>query len=175
MCILQSERLNLRPPRPWDIQDIAVWLGDFEVARMTARVPYPYTEDHAEEFLARAPDGRHIFVIERRTDQRFVGMVGLHPDGEAFGLGYWLAKPYWGQGFATEAAGRMLHYAFTHMGLETVRAGWFSDNPASGQVLAKLGGRHAGSKMRYSLARGADVLCHDMLLTGSRFLSKTAA
>jgi RimJ/RimL family protein N-acetyltransferase len=175
MCILESERLNLRPPRPWDMEDMAVWLGDFDVSRMLARVPHPYTEDHAEEFLAMAPDGRHVFAIERRADGRFLGMIGLHPGDGGHEMGYWLGKPYWGQGYATEAAGRMLHYAFGHVGLDTVRARWFHDNPASGHVLAKLGGRHGGSKMRFSLARGTEILCHDMLLTRGQFLSKTAA
>jgi RimJ/RimL family protein N-acetyltransferase len=175
MCILQSERLNLRPPRPWDIQDMAVWLGDFDVARNLARVPHPYTEDHAEAFLAMPPDGRHVFVIERRADGRFLGMIGLDPGRAGYEMVFWLGKPYWGQGYASEAAGRMLHYAFTHLGLESVRAGWFIDNPASGQILAKLGARHAGSTRRFSRARGGEVLCHAMRLTRSHFLSKTAA
>ena len=52
MCILESERLILRPPGPRDIQSITVWLGDYDVARMTSRVPHPYNEDDAEAFLA---------------------------------------------------------------------------------------------------------------------------
>ncbi|HEY0266686.1 MAG TPA: GNAT family N-acetyltransferase [Rhizomicrobium sp.] len=173
MCILESERLILRPPRPTDIESMAVWLGDFEVSRMLARIPHPYTEAHAEEFLASPPDGRHVFVIEREAC--FVGMIGLHPRGQDYELGYWLARPYWGQGYATEAVARMLFYAFDHMGLDAVRAGWFHDNPASGHVQAKLGGRHAGSNLRFCAARNAEILCHDMLLTRAEFLRKQAA
>ena len=175
MCILESERLNLRPPRPWDVQDIAVWLGDPAVSRMLARIPHPYTEEHAEDFLALPPDGRHVFVIEAKPDGRFLGMIGLHPDGEGYELGYWLGKPYWGLGYASEAAARMLAYGFETLGLETVRAGWFLDNPASGHLLAGLGGRHNGSRLRFCAARNADVLCHDMLLTRANFLRKQAA
>jgi RimJ/RimL family protein N-acetyltransferase len=175
MCILESERLNLRPPRPWDVQDIAVWLGDPAVSRMLARIPHPYTEEHAEDFLALPPDGRHVFVIEAKPDGRFLGMIGLHPDGEGYELGYWLGKPYWGLGYASEAAARMLAYGFETLGLETVRAGWFLDNPASGHLLAELGGRHNGSRLRFCAARNADVLCHDMLLTRANFLRKQAA
>jgi RimJ/RimL family protein N-acetyltransferase len=175
MCILESERLILRPPRPWDVTDMAVWLGDLEVSRMLARIPHPYTEEHAEEFLALPPDGRHVFVIERKSDQRFLGMIGFHPSDGGYEMGYWLARPYWGQGYATDAVSRMLVYAFDQMGLDVVRAGWFHDNPASGHVQAKLGGRHAGSKLRFCVARNAEILCHDMLLTRADFLRKQAA
>jgi len=66
-------------------------------------------------------------------------------------------------------------YAFETVGAASVHAGWFADNPASGHVLAKLGARHNGSKMRECRARGIDVLCHDMLLTRADFLRKQAA
>jgi len=56
-----------------------------------------------------------------------------------------------------------------------VHAGWFYDNPASGHVLAKLGARHDGSRMRECRARGIKVLCHEMLLTRADFLRKRAA
>jgi len=174
MCILESERLILRPPWPTDIEAMAVWLGDYDVASMTARIPFPYSEEHAEEFLAMPPDGRHVFVIERK-DGVFLGMTGLHPDGDGFEFGYWLGKPFWGFGYATEAARRLVAHAFERFGVDAVRAGWFADNPASGHVLVKLGARHNGSKMRDCRARGRAVLCHDMLLTRADFLRKQAA
>jgi [ribosomal protein S5]-alanine N-acetyltransferase len=174
MCVLESKRLTLRPPRPADIEAMTVWLSDYDVASMTARVPHPYNEEHAEEFLAMPPDGRHAFVIERRSDGLFIGMTGLHP-GDNHEFGYWLGKPFWGFGYATEAAHRLVRYAFEAIGVEAVHAGWFADNPASGHVLAKLGARHNGSKLRDCRARGRAVLCHDMLLTRADFLRKQAA
>ena len=66
-------------------------------------------------------------------------------------------------------------FAFEALDAEHVWAGWFHDNPASGHVLAKLGARHKGSKMRESRARGIKVLCHEMLLTRADFLRKQAA
>lgn len=172
MCVLESERLILRPPRPSDIQSMTVWLGDYDVARMTSRMPHPYHEADAEAFVAEGAQNR--FVIQRKNDGLFLGMIGLRAeDGYAFG--YWLGKPFWGQGFATEAARRLVMFAFTGLGTVQVHAGWFHDNPASGRVLAKLGARHNGSAMRESRARGIRVLCHDMLLTRADFLRKQAA
>jgi ribosomal-protein-alanine N-acetyltransferase len=172
MCTLESERLILRPPRPSDIQSMTVWLSDYDVARMTARVPHPYNEGDAEAFIAHVPE--HRFVIQRKRDGVFLGMAGLHAD-DGYEFGYWLGKPFWGFGYATEAAHRLVTYAFEALGRETVHAGWFHDNPASGHVLAKLGARHNGSRMRECRARGTAVLCHDMLLTRADFLRKQAA
>jgi [ribosomal protein S5]-alanine N-acetyltransferase len=172
MCFLESERLILRPPRPSDIAAMTVWLGDYDVAKNTSRVPHPYGEDDAEAFVACAPEGR--FVIARKQDGLFLGCVGLHPESD-FEFGYWLGKPFWGRGYATEAAQRLVRYAFEVLGQASVHAGWFHDNPASGHVLAKLGARHNGSHMRECLARGVPVLCHDMLLTRADFLRQEAA
>jgi ribosomal-protein-alanine N-acetyltransferase len=151
---------------------MTVWLGDYDVARMTARVPHPYGESDAEAFIAAGAP--HRFVIEHKQAGVFLGMAGLHTD-DACEFGYWLGKPFWGQGFATEAARRLAEYAFEVLELESLHAGWFYDNPASGHVLAKLGARHNGSQLRDCRARGAKVLCHDMLLTRADFLRKQAA
>lgn len=174
MCILESERLILRPLRPTDIEAIAVWLGDYDVAKMLARAPHPYSEEDAEAFIAREPDEEHVFGIERKEDGVFLGTIGINP-ATGHEMGYWLGKPFWGFGYATEAAGRMLAYAFDTLGAPSVHAGFFADNPASGNVLAKLGLRHNGSKLRFSNARGVELLCHDMLLTRADFLRKQAA
>ena len=105
MCTLETNRLILRPPGPRDIQSMTAWLSDYDVARMTARVPHPYSEEDAESFLALAVE--HRFVIQRKSDGVFAGMAGLHDrDGDEFG--YWLGKPFWGFGYATEAAHRLV-------------------------------------------------------------------
>jgi len=172
MCILESERLLLRPPRPSDIHSITAWLGDYDVARMTSRAPHPYGESDAEAFVSAGLP--HRFIITRKGNGLFMGAVGLHPD-DACEFGYWLGRPFWGFGYATEAAHRLVTYAFAMLEVEELHAGWFYDNPASGHVLAKLGARHNGSTMRECRARGMAILCHDMLLTRADFLRKQAA
>jgi len=157
---------------------MTVWLGDFAVSRNLARVPYPYGEGDAEDFVAargRHGDGHYSFCILRNSDQLFLGCIGLHVEDEGYELGYWLGKPFWGLGYATEAARAVARFAFETLDAPFLQAGWFHDNPASGHVLAKLGARHNGSQMRYCVARGLEVLCHEMLLTREVFLSKKAA
>ena len=85
MCVLESERLILRPPRPCDIQSMTVWLSDYDVARMTSRVSHPYNEGDAEAFVAAGAANR--FVIERKRDGLFLGMTGLHVDEDCIERG----------------------------------------------------------------------------------------
>ena len=178
MSILESERLILRPPSPADIQAMTVWLGDLSVSRNLAEVPHPYTEDDAEEFVSlrgRHGDGYYAFTILRKQDGVFLGGIGLHMEEAGPEFGYWLGKPFWGLGYASEAARILTRFAFERLDLPFVWAGWFHDNPASGHVLAKLGARHNGSQMRDCKARGVKVLCHEMMLTREAFVSKKAA
>ncbi len=178
MSSVESERLILRPPRHADIQAMAVWLCDFEVSRNLARVPHPYGEADAEDFVSKRGHhggGHYCFSILRKTDNLFLGAIGLHLENGSHELGYWLGRPYWGQGYASEAARAVTRFAFENLDASFLWAGWFHDNPASGHVLAKLGARHNGSRMRHCLARGEPVLCHEMLLTREVFLSKKAA
>ena len=151
---------------------MTAWLSDYDVARMTSRGPPPYGESDAEAFIAMGEANR--FVIERKGDGLFMGMAGIHAD-DGYEFGYWLGRPFWGFGYATEAAHRLVTYAFTVLDVNQLHAGWFYDNPASGHVLAKLGARHNGSAMRDCRARGMALLCHDMLLTRADFLRKQAA
>jgi RimJ/RimL family protein N-acetyltransferase len=172
MYILGSERLIMRPPRRSDIAAIALGLSDYEVTKNTARIPHPYGEDDAQAFVANAPAGS--FVIQGKANGLLMGGVSIRPEAD-YEFGYWLYRSFWGRGYATEAAARLVRHAFEDLGQASVHAGWFHDNPASGHVLAKLGARHNGSKMLDSLARGVAVLCHDMLLTRADFLRKEAA
>jgi ribosomal-protein-alanine N-acetyltransferase len=172
MYILESERLILRPPRRSDIAAITMGPCDYEVTKNTACIPHPYGEGDAEAFVAHATAGS--FVIQGKANGLVMGGVSIRPQ-EDYEFGYWLYRSFWGRGYATEAAGRLVRHAFEDLGRTSVHAGWFHDNPASGHVLAKLGARHNGSKMRDCRARGVPVLCHDMLLTRADFLRKEAA
>ncbi len=178
MSFLESERLILRTPRPGDIQAMTVWLGDFSVSRNLAKVPHPYSEADSEDFVAtrgRHGDGHYHFTIARKQDGLFLGGIGLNQEEAGHEFGYWLGKPFWGMGYASEAARTLSRFAFETLDLPFLWAGWFHDNPASGHVLAKLGARHNGSRMRDCAARGVKVLCHEMLLTREAFLLKKAA
>jgi [ribosomal protein S5]-alanine N-acetyltransferase len=172
--ILETERLLLRPPQAADIGRFVPLLNDFEISRNLSRVPHPYTEDDGCAFVVQAADqrsrGEHFsFSVLRKKDTAYIGMCGVHP-ARGFEVGYWVAKPFWGQGYATEAARRVVAFAFDLLGAERVAAGWFEDNPASGRVLVKLGFRAAHSEERVSLSRGHAVYCHLMVMERGDFV-----
>jgi len=163
MMFARTERLLLRPGWREDAPALAAAIGDEAIVRNLATAPWPYGEEDAESFLTRMEaDGLPNFLIFSRTlgAPRLVGGCGIRPDESgAPELGYWIARPYWGLGFATEA-GRAVVQIARAMNLPQLRAMHALDNPASGNVLRKIGFRPTGRvALRHSRGRGADVPC----------------
>jgi RimJ/RimL family protein N-acetyltransferase len=159
----RTERLLLRPGWLEDAPALARAIGEEAVVRNLATAPWPYGEKEAEKFLSLPLDpSQPRFLIFARTGgaPRLVGGCGIKPDEDGRPeLGYWIARPYWGLGFATEAGRQLVHIARA-MNLPKLSAGHFLDNPASGAVLRKLGFRPTGKVApRYSLARGGEAPC----------------
>ncbi len=154
----RTERLLLRPGWQEDAPALARAIGEEAVVRNLATAPWPYGEEEAQAFLSKPIDPTQPrFLIFARTGgaPRLVGGCGISPSPEdGLEMGYWIARPYWGLGFATEAGRQLIHIARA-MHLPKLSAGHFLDNPASGAVLRKLGFRPTGRvAQRYSLARG---------------------
>jgi ribosomal-protein-alanine N-acetyltransferase len=171
---LETERLILRPPGAADVPAIVALIGDFDVARNLSRVPYPYQESQAHEYLERSVQGRaagtdFTYAIRRRADDAFLGGCGVHLKDGDHEFGYWLGKPYWGQGYATEVARCLVASTFEALKVSYLVAGWFHDNPASGRVLEKLGCTPNGVEQRDCLARGHAVYCHNVRLEREGF------
>jgi RimJ/RimL family protein N-acetyltransferase len=165
MCVieasprLETRRLLMRAPEPRDIDRIAALAGDWDVVRMTGRMPHPYTLADAERFVATVagqdPRRDNTFLIEAEREGP-IGMIGFFHDGQPIPeVGYWIGKPFWGRGFATEALEGALGWAKRKWRKRAVIAGHFSDNPASGRVLSNAGFLYTGEvRKRPSLARG---------------------
>lgn len=174
MSSLESERLLLRPPSPEDIPFFVENMGDYDIAKNLSTAPHPYTEDDAKAFIERVTKARAMgegwcFTILTKASGTPVGTCGVHLKDGRHELGYWIAKPYWGRGFATEAARRLLAFAFGVVRAERIEAGWFHDNAASGRVLAKLGFDASHVEPWPCRARGEVVLCNRTVLTRERF------
>jgi RimJ/RimL family protein N-acetyltransferase len=145
-AVLETERLVLRAPRFEDAKAIATLANDRRIAENTRRIPFPYTQAHAEEFIASARSGAGdsaLFLIEFAGD--VVGGCGVGPtDGTAPEIGYWLGVPFWGQGYATEAVRALIDYGFTELGCTALQAGARVTNPASRRILEKCGFQWTG-------------------------------
>jgi ribosomal-protein-alanine N-acetyltransferase len=150
--ILETARLKLRPYSEADIAALVPLIGAREVAATTLRIAHPYTEEDARAFITLARERDKIWLaITLRADGRQIGGIGLrvHEEHQHAELGYWLGHPYWGQGYATEAAREMLRYGFQDLGLHRIFASHFGHNPASGRVLRKLGMRNEGCQKEH--------------------------
>jgi RimJ/RimL family protein N-acetyltransferase len=157
MHVLVTRRLTLRPPALLDAEDIALWLSNWNVARMLARVPFPYHRTDAEEWiagLAKQPQSHLVYTIHR---ERLIGVVAIEGGDAEPVLGYWLAQPWHGKGFMTEAAAALLTHAFEARGIEAVASSVFVDNPASLRVQEKLGFAVTGTGEIWSRPRGTTV------------------
>src|SRR5262249_1048252 len=141
---LETERLLLRPFRPDDAADVQQLASAREIAAMTLMIPQPYPEGAAEAWIAEQaasvgrPDAVGVATVVR-NEELLAGAGGLrleraHDRAE---LGYWIGVPYWGRGYATEAAAAVLGHAFATLGVHRVHARHFTRNPASGRVLEK--------------------------------------
>ena len=165
----RTPRLLLRPGFPEDAPALATAISDAAIARNLAVVPWPYRLRDAEAFLAspRDPVLPSLLIFERtRGAPQLVGSCGLarRPSG-AVELGYWIARPYWSRGFASEACAALVDIARA-LGLASLEGSHFVDNPASARVLEKLGFRPLGIVApRRSCARGSDVPARLMRLS----------
>ena len=149
---LETRRLKLRPYTESDIAELLPLIGAREVAATTLRIAHPYTEQDAREFLVMAQEpGKLWLAITRRSDDRLIGGIGLRVDDQHqhAELGYWLGVPFWGMGYATEAAQEMLRYGFESLGLHRIFATHFKHNPTSGRTLKKLGMRYEGCQREH--------------------------
>ncbi len=165
----RTERLLLRPSWPEDAESLHRAIGDYDIIRNLAQAPWPYTMGDARDFVNAAHGAVHPqFLLMRRTGGNpeligGCGLVGSAPDTQSGGtsaeIGYWIARPYWGLGYASEAARALVDIARA-MGYRHLVAEHFTDNSASRRVLEKAGFTNTGKiRMRHGKARGNASPC----------------
>lgn len=167
---LITDRLILRHFTLADAGRVQELCSNWNVASKLSRIPHPYPKGAAESWINGHDDGRANmagFPYAICLGATLIGAISVeteeHHEGMEFG--YWLGEPFWGNGFATEAGHRLVHFAFEELNLALLQAGFFVDNPASGHVLRKLGFRHTGEEKRSCLARGCEVSATVLQLT----------
>ena len=158
---LETPRLILRPFTLSDAPAVQCLAGERAIAATTLLIPHPYEEGMAEEWIAthsvNFETGKGLtFAITGKEDGTLIGAISLMDisAGHQAEIGYWIGVPYWGQGYATEAARVVVEYAFSTLNLARVHAHHFTRNPASGKVLRKLGLKYEGCRRQHVLKWG---------------------
>jgi RimJ/RimL family protein N-acetyltransferase len=146
MIIDVNERIHLTEFRSADKSALIAHLADREIYERTLRIPFPYTEAEADQWLAIATgeNQRHVIAFAiRNTDGALIGSCGVEGwnggTSHRAEIGYWLARTYWGQGVMTAVVRQVCAFAFADLGLRKLCAQVFANNPASARVLEKCG------------------------------------
>lgn len=158
-----NDQVRLSEFRPSDKDTLVTHLNDRDIYERTLRIPFPYSDKDADEWLALVAkvtrqQGRPVHWAIRSADDALIGGCGF--DGFQVGkshraeVGYWLAKQYWGQGIMTAVVQRLCRHAFDEFGLVKVTAHVFTHNPASARVLEKCGFQQEGLLRKHFLKDG---------------------
>lgn len=165
---VRTDRLLLRRWRDGDREPFASLNEDAEVMRF---FPAPLDRAQSDGLAARADAlfdayGYGLWALERLDTGEFIGFTGLAPMPEGIPgaggveVGWRLARAAWGQGFATEAAGAALAFAFTELGLAEVNSIASVVNIRSRKVMERLGMHPAGEFDHPRLAPGSALRRH---------------
>jgi len=143
---LNTQRLDLVALKLEHAPFVFAYARDPEISGLVAWQQHASLADSrrfiARSLVGRAKGGHYTWGIVRHTDQTFIGTCGFGEIDSTRGCGdiyYMLAKAYWGQGYATEAAAAVMQFGFTRLSLRLIEAQAFTDNAASLRVLTKLG------------------------------------
>jgi len=170
--IIETKRLVLRQTERRDADAFSKLVSDFDIARMTGSIAYPYPVLSAEfkimTFHAAKRRGlAHPYAITLKGDDALIGITDLFKREETalWEVGYWIGRPFWGKGYMTEACAALLAEADTTLGAADRVAGVFIDNPGSARVLEKLGFKRSRQPEPYfSMARLKKAPSQDFIL-----------
>lgn len=141
--ILETDRLILRPWVEDDAEELYKYAKDPDVGPM-AGWPVHTSVENSREIIRSVLSAPETYAVCLKETGKPVGSIGLHRNDLAtqddeYELGYWLGKPYWGQGLIPEASREVLRYAFEDLGMNRIWCGYYDGNEKSRRVQVKLG------------------------------------
>lgn len=170
--ILITKRLTLRPPLEIDAEAVATALVNPKVANMLSKVPANYALDDACDWIARGKGKPCLYTIHR---EQLLGAVEVHNEALHPVLGFWLAEPFWGKGYMTEAARAVLARAFRFYDAPEIGSAALTKNTASLGVLEKLGFEQVGTGTLHVPSLGEGYPTVKTLLTREAFEERFGA
>ena len=139
----ETERLILRPWHEDDAEALYGYARDPEVGPPAGWVPHTSVEN-SREIIRTVLSAPETYAVCLKKDGKAIGSIGFHRNDLAetddeYELGYWIGKPYWGQGMIPEAARALLRYAFLELRMARIWCGYYDGNRKSRRVMDKLG------------------------------------
>ena len=172
---IETKRLILRKPKISDWKDIVEGIGEYDIAKMLLKVPYPYKKKDADDFIKRMiktwkdkEPSDYLFFIELKSEKKVIGAIGIHridkfsKTGET---GSWINKKYWRNGYITEAKIAINNFAFNELKLRRLDSPVFRDNIASNATQLKMGYKFEGIKRKCSKSKASGKI-HDINIYG---------
>lgn len=152
MPSFETDRLILRPFELKDAPIVHQLANNIDLARTTLHIPYPYPDGLAKHWITTSIEkmkrgSSYSFAIVLKGTLDLVGCISLnialnHNRGE---LAYWIGRPYWDNGYATEAAKRIIQFAFSELKLNRIWATVMKKNYPSIEVMKKSGLDYEGT------------------------------
>ena len=141
--ILQTKRLILRPWSENDAEELYKYASDPEVGPPAGWPPHT-SAYNSREIIRTVLSAPETYAVCLKENGKPIGSVGLHRNDLAerddeYELGYWIGKPFWGQGLIPEASRELLRYAFEDLGMNRIWCGYYDGNEKSLRVQEKLG------------------------------------
>jgi len=161
--VITTERLILRPVCLDDAAAMAAAVGDIDVAKWLTRVPHPYGLNDAQDFIGRIKDDFPSYAAIE-LDGKFAGMISASSE-----LGYWLSKPFWGQGYVLEAAQAMVTQHFSDPSNMQLGSGYILGNNRSRKILEILGFANLKVEKCVPLSTGVETDVQKLMLTRARW------
>ena len=165
---IRTERLLIKTPEIDDKFELTQLINDKDVIKWLSDTPFPYTLNHAEEFIERSQEETlkqesYNFLIFHNGEM--IGGIGLRDFcNKSCQVGYWLGKQYWGNGFATEALKSILDFGFGQLNLVKIYAAYNIGNEGSIRVLTKCGFEYFRKKYEYDSVLNEEALLTEVIL-----------
>lgn len=148
---METERILLRPWREEDAEALYRHASDPEVGPRAGWSPHK-SVDESRNIIRTLFANDHTWAIVQKESREPIGCICYYtPDESNIGIGpndaevgYWVARPYWNRGIATEALQLLIDYCFRQRGFRTLWADYFPDNQASGRMMQKCGFKDTG-------------------------------
>ena len=144
--VLKTQRLILRRWKDSDADDLFKYASDPDVGPIAGWPPHRNI-DESKDVIKNVLNGKEAYAICLKDDGKAIGAIELKLNGhtdltdrdDECEMGYWLGKPFWGQGIMSEAVKEMLRHAFLDLGMQRVWIGYYEGNTKSKRVQEKCG------------------------------------